>query len=193
MALRCRRRNSQQQQTKNHRHILYRKIMAPRSLEHKLQITMFRTRHSLAFLSRGILGCFISRLDCISSFCVVYSFTGILFTAFVGVMIKHQPLYIKGIDASNQELTKQNAFGAMGMFIFLFTSSAIYICFYKHRDDEHDLRSQGYMRPSAMSRLGSRDYHVELPHSLSSELHLQQDDSNDDDEVEADEMSSILS
>ena len=113
--------------------------------------------------------------------------------AFVGVMIKHQPLYIKGIDASNQELTKQNAFGAMGMFIFLFTSSAIYICFYKHRDDEHDLRSQGYMRPSAMSRLGSRDYHVELPHSLSSELHLQQDDSNDDDEVEADEMSSILS
>jgi hypothetical protein len=54
--------------------------MAPRSLEHKLQITMFRTGHNLAFLSRGILGWFTSRLDCISSFCVVYSFTGILFT-----------------------------------------------------------------------------------------------------------------
>lgn len=54
--------------------------MAPRSLEHKLQITMFRTGISLAFLSRGILGWFTSRLDCITSFCVVYSFTGILFT-----------------------------------------------------------------------------------------------------------------
>lgn len=162
--------------------------MAPRSLEHKLQITMFRTGHSLAFLSRGILGWFTSRLDCISSFCVVYSFTGILFTAFVGTMIKNQPLYIKGIDSSNQELTKENAFGAMGMFIFLFTSSAIYICFYKHRDNDRHLRSQGYMRPRAMQRLGSRDYHVELPHSPS--LELQQDS---DDEVEADEMSSILS
>jgi hypothetical protein len=108
--------------------------------------------------------------------------------AFVGTMIKNQPLYIKGIDASNQELTKENAFGAMGMFIFLFTSSAIYICFYKHRDNDRHLRSQGYMRPRAMQRLGSRDYHVELPHSPS--LELQQDS---DDEVEADEMSSILS
>jgi len=108
--------------------------------------------------------------------------------AFVGTMIKNQPLYIKGIDASNQELTKENAFGAMGMFIFLFSSSAIYICCYKHRNNEHQIRSQGYMRPSAMQRLGSRDYHVELPHSPSLEL---QHDS--DDEVEVDEMSSILS
>eukprot|EP00985_Skeletonema_marinoi_P025501 scaffold18825_cov125-Skeletonema_marinoi.AAC.3 len=108
--------------------------------------------------------------------------------AFVGTMIKNQPLYIKGIDASNQELTKENAFGAMGMFIFLFSSSAIYICCYKHRNNEHEIRSQGYMRPSAMQRLGSRDYHVELPHSPSLEL---QHDS--DDEVEVDEMSSILS
>ena len=106
----------------------------------------------------------------------------------MGTMIKKQPLYIKGIDNSNQELTKESAFGAMGMFIFLFTSSAIYICCYKNRDEEHHLRKQGYMRPSAMQRLGSRDYHVELPYSPSLEL---QNDS--DDEVEADEMSSILS
>ncbi len=54
--------------------------MAPRSLEHKIQLSMFRTGINLAFLSRGILGWFTSRLDCISSFCVVYAFTGILFT-----------------------------------------------------------------------------------------------------------------
>lgn len=106
----------------------------------------------------------------------------------MGIMIKNQPLYIKGIDASNQELTKESAFGAMGMFIFLFSSSAIYICCYKNRDKDHHLRSQGYMRPNGVSRLNSRDYHVELPHSPS--LELQQDS---DDEVEPDEMSSILS
>lgn len=54
--------------------------MAPRSLEHKVQLTMFRTGVNLAFLSRGILGWFTSRLDCITSFCVVYAFTGIIFT-----------------------------------------------------------------------------------------------------------------
>ena len=106
----------------------------------------------------------------------------------MGTMIKNQPLYIKGIDASNQELTKESAFGAMGMFIFLFSSSAIYICCYKNRDNEHHLRSQGYMRPSGVQRLGSRDYHVELPGSPSLELHQ-----DSDDEVEDDEMSSILS
>ena len=40
-------------------------------------------------------------------------------------MIKHQPLFIKGIDESNQELTKESAFGAMGMFIATFAVSVI--------------------------------------------------------------------
>lgn len=93
-------------------------------------------------------------------------------------MIKYQPLFIKGIDASNQELTKESAFGAMGMFIFLFTSSVLYLCFHKHHDDEHLLRSQGYMRPQ-MQAGGMRmsDYQVELPHSVCSAQ-----DSDDEDE-----------
>ena len=114
--------------------------------------------------------------------------------AFVGTMIKNQPLFIKGIDASNQELTKQNAFGAMGMFIFLFTSSAVYICFYKNRrDDEHRIRAQGYTSPGrGMHRFGSRDYHtVELPPSPhNSTLEMNESDGEED---EDDEMSHILS
>ena len=54
--------------------------MAPRSFEHQIYITMARTGHRLAFLSRGLVSCFVSRLDGISNFCAIYSFTGILFT-----------------------------------------------------------------------------------------------------------------
>jgi len=94
-------------------------------------------------------------------------------------MIKHQPLYIKGIDASNQELTKESAFGAMGMFLFLFTSSMLYLCLHKHRDDEHAIRSQGYMRPQMQARgMRMSDYQVELPRSVCD----QDSDSEDDDE-----------
>ena len=82
-------------------------------------------------------------------------------------MIKNQPLFIKGIDEHNQELTKESAFGAMGMFIFLFSSSVLYLCCHKNRDDEHAIRSQGYMRPQFQSAGGQRlsDYQVELSHS----------------------------
>mmetsp|Transcript_8394 Transcript_8394/g.18814 ORF Transcript_8394/g.18814 Transcript_8394/m.18814 type:complete len:198 (-) Transcript_8394:372-965(-) len=154
--------------------------MAPRSFEHQIYITMARTGHRMAFLSRGLISCFVSHLDGISNFCAFYSFTGVLFTAYVGLMIKHQPLYIKGIDASNQELTKESAFGAMGMFLFLFTSSVLYLCFHKHHDEEHSIRAQGYMRPQ-MQAGGMRmsDYQVELPRSVSSP---QNSDSEDDDE-----------
>lgn len=54
--------------------------MAPRSFEHQIYITMARTGHRMAFLSRGLVSCFVSRLDGISNFCAIYSFTGILFT-----------------------------------------------------------------------------------------------------------------
>lgn len=111
----------------------------------------------------------MSRLEGISNFCAIYSFTGILFTAFAGSLIKYQPLFIKGINETNQELTKESAFGAMGMFIFLFSSSALYLCFHKHHDDEHAIMAQGYMRPQ-MQAGGMRmsEYQVELPHSESS-------------------------
>ena len=101
------------------------------------------------------------------------------------MMIKHQPLFIKGIDESNQELTKESAFGAMGMFIFLFSSSVIYLCVHKQRDDEHAIRAQGYMRPH-MQAGGMRlsDYQVELSFS---EGH------NSDDDEHEQERNSLLS
>eukprot|EP00584_Thalassiosira_punctigera_P012510 CAMPEP_0172570848 /NCGR_PEP_ID=MMETSP1067-20121228/129154_1 /TAXON_ID=265564 ORGANISM="Thalassiosira punctigera, Strain Tpunct2005C2" /NCGR_SAMPLE_ID=MMETSP1067 /ASSEMBLY_ACC=CAM_ASM_000444 /LENGTH=147 /DNA_ID=CAMNT_0013363041 /DNA_START=275 /DNA_END=718 /DNA_ORIENTATION=+ len=130
---------------------------------------MARTGHRLAYISRGLMSCFRSHLEGISNFCAIYSFTGILFTAFVGSMIKNQPLFIKGIDMSNQERTKESAFGAMGMFIFSFSSSVLYLCYHKHHDEEHAIIAQGYMRPQ-MQAGGTRmsDYQVELPHSVAS-------------------------
>ena len=59
---------------------------------------------------------------------------------FVGTMISKQPLYIQGINATNQEITKESAFGAMGMFIFLFSSSMIYLCYHKCYDEEEIIR-----------------------------------------------------
>ena len=99
----------------------------------------------------------------------------------MGTIIKYQPLFIMGIDKSNQELTKESAFGAMGVFIFLFTSSVIYLCLHKHRDEELVMRSQGYMRPQLQGG-GTRgsDYLVELPHSVHSN-----DNSFDEDEFES--------
>ena len=55
-------------------------------------------------------------------------------------MISKQPLYIQGINPSNQEITKESAFGAMGMFIFLFSSSMVYLCYHKCRDEEDVIR-----------------------------------------------------
>lgn len=83
------------------------------------------------------------------------------------MMISKQPLYIKGINASNQELMKESAFGAMGMFIFLFSTSVIYLCYNSNRDEEHHIRSQGYMRPRMHQQRGAAmsDYLVELPDS----------------------------
>lgn len=96
-------------------------------------------------------------------------------------MIKNQPLFIKGIDESNQEHTKESAFGAMGMFIFLFTSSVLYLCCHKRHDDEHAIRAQGYMRPQ-MQAGGQRlsDYQVELPISESGSPHVSDSEEHDE-------------
>ena len=109
-------------------------------------------------------------------------------------MIKNQPLFIKGINEHNQELTKESAFGAMGMFIFLFSSSVIYLCCHKSRDDEHAIRSQGYMRPLHQSAGGQHmsDYQVELSHSghgLSESAPDLLGDSHEDDHEEVDLLS----
>ena len=56
------------------------RVMAPRSFEHQLYITMARTGHRTAYLCRGVISCFVSRLDGISRFCAIYSLTGMLFT-----------------------------------------------------------------------------------------------------------------
>ena len=55
-------------------------------------------------------------------------------------MISKQPLYIQGINSSNQEITKESAFGAMGMFIFLFSTSIVYLCYHKCHDEEDNIR-----------------------------------------------------
>lgn len=108
------------------------------------------------------------------------------------MMISKQPLYIKGIDSTNQEITKESAFGAMGMFIFLFSSSVVYLCYNKHHDEEHDIRSRGYMRPGSQgsevgvtSRGGFRDlrmsdYQVEMPPSASNSPDNTSDDEEDE-------------
>lgn len=108
-------------------------------------------------------------------------------------MIKHQPLFIKGISEENQELTKESAFGAMGMFIFLFTSSVLYLCCNKNRDSEQVIRSQGYMRPGSSSGgMRMSDYQVELPHSVSEQQHLDDEHLDDDHDDEHDEFAPVL-
>lgn len=117
-------------------------------------------------------------LEGISNFCALYSFTGILFMALVGSMIKHQPFFIKGIE--NQELAKESAYGAMGMFVFLFCSSVLYIFIHKPRDEEDAILAQGYMRPQMQAgRARMSDYQVELPDSAAQ---LSREDSDEIDE-----------
>ena len=104
-------------------------------------------------------------------------------------MIKIQPIYIKGISVSNQEITKESAFGAMGMFIFLFTLSIVYLCFRKYRreyddHDEYAIRARGYMRPLNLQSRSSNGG-VELPNSGMSALHS--DSEEEDDEVNGDD------
>lgn len=82
----CRRRRKQNRSNCEHRELISENptaptpIMAPRSFEHQLYITMARTGHRLEGLSRGVVSCFVSRLDGISRFCAIYSLTGMLFT-----------------------------------------------------------------------------------------------------------------
>ena len=102
-------------------------------------------------------------------------------------MIKIQPIYIKGISVSNQEITKESAFGAMGMFIFLFTLSIVYLCFRKYRreydiHDENAIRARGYMRPLNLQSRSSNGG-VELPNSGISAFHSDSEEEGGDEVV----------
>lgn len=109
----------------------------------------------------------------------------------VGTMIKDQPLFIKGIDETNQELMKESAFGAMGMFTFIFTSSVVYQCLHRNENDEDSIRCQGYMRPS--HQMAMSDYQVEMPHAYSYRddpgdiVHHSDGEEDDGDDIEEDD------
>ncbi|KAL7567143.1 hypothetical protein ACA910_009469 [Epithemia clementina (nom. ined.)] len=55
--------------------------------------------------------------------CALYSATGIVFTGWVGIMLVKQPFFIGGID--DVEEAKGSAFGAAGMFLFIFVIAII--------------------------------------------------------------------
>mmetsp|Transcript_31356 Transcript_31356/g.66009 ORF Transcript_31356/g.66009 Transcript_31356/m.66009 type:complete len:102 (-) Transcript_31356:313-618(-) len=58
-----------------------------------------------------------------SRVCAAYSFTGILFTLYVGVLLSVQPEFITGIEDVSE--ARSNAFGAMGMFLATFGLSVL--------------------------------------------------------------------
>mmetsp|Transcript_6295 Transcript_6295/g.12745 ORF Transcript_6295/g.12745 Transcript_6295/m.12745 type:complete len:104 (-) Transcript_6295:568-879(-) len=75
-----------------------------------------------------------SDLGSTSRVCAFYSFTGILFTLFVGTLLSTQPEFVTGIEDVSE--AKSNAFGAMGMFIATFALSLFGIS--RTRGDEKD-------------------------------------------------------
>mmetsp|Transcript_17720 Transcript_17720/g.27566 ORF Transcript_17720/g.27566 Transcript_17720/m.27566 type:complete len:120 (-) Transcript_17720:204-563(-) len=79
-------------------------------------ITSDRSFKKLAKTNQSIKMC--SDLGQGSRCCAIYSFTGILFTLYVGVLLSKQPFLLSGID--NDDDAKSSAFGAMGMFILTF-------------------------------------------------------------------------
>ena len=60
-----------------------------KSFEQQIYITMTRTAHRSAYLCKGVISCFVSRLVGISQFCAIYSFTGMLFMVSVLTMRVH--------------------------------------------------------------------------------------------------------
>mmetsp|Transcript_2487 Transcript_2487/g.3553 ORF Transcript_2487/g.3553 Transcript_2487/m.3553 type:complete len:105 (+) Transcript_2487:107-421(+) len=53
--------------------------------------------------------------------CLGYSVAGFVFTLWIGILLATQPFFIAGIEDADQ--AKNNAFGAMGMFLFTFFAS----------------------------------------------------------------------
>mmetsp|Transcript_17953 Transcript_17953/g.43158 ORF Transcript_17953/g.43158 Transcript_17953/m.43158 type:complete len:102 (+) Transcript_17953:206-511(+) len=77
-----------------------------------------------------------------SRVCAAYSFTGILFTLFVGVLLSTQPEFITGIEDVGE--ARSNAFGAMGMFIATFGLSVFGMLRTSPNEKEDIDVSEGY-------------------------------------------------
>mmetsp|Transcript_15706 Transcript_15706/g.22337 ORF Transcript_15706/g.22337 Transcript_15706/m.22337 type:complete len:104 (-) Transcript_15706:172-483(-) len=89
-----------------------------------------------------------------SRVCAMYSFTGIIFTLFVGVLLQTQPFFITGLD--DISTAKSNAFGAMGMFIATFGISLFGIM-RTSTDDREEVEDDGYQLGTVSSKSGG-DY-----------------------------------
>mmetsp|Transcript_7432 Transcript_7432/g.14820 ORF Transcript_7432/g.14820 Transcript_7432/m.14820 type:complete len:250 (+) Transcript_7432:74-823(+) len=98
-----------------------------------------------------------------SQLCAIYSFTGILFMGWVGLMITYQPFFVSGLE--DVDNCRTSAFGAMATFIVTFVSSILYLgydacCLFKYgalatSDDGVDSAGPGMPR-------GMSDYEVNL-------------------------------
>mmetsp|Transcript_50 Transcript_50/g.101 ORF Transcript_50/g.101 Transcript_50/m.101 type:complete len:103 (+) Transcript_50:67-375(+) len=78
-----------------------------------------------------------------SRICAFYSFTGILFTLWVGVLITTQSFFISGLD--DPELAQRSAFGAMALFIVTFFASIFGIYYDSGRkSDSIEETPEGY-------------------------------------------------
>ncbi|KAL7540634.1 hypothetical protein ACHAXR_011555 [Thalassiosira sp. AJA248-18] len=93
-----------------------------------------------------------------SRVCAMYSFTGILFTLYVGILLSTQPQFITGIDDVSE--ARSNAFGAMGMFIATFALSVFGMLRTSPNEKEDiDAGVEGYQLSSVgQSEYGSSRY-----------------------------------
>mmetsp|Transcript_22918 Transcript_22918/g.39212 ORF Transcript_22918/g.39212 Transcript_22918/m.39212 type:complete len:102 (+) Transcript_22918:136-441(+) len=87
-----------------------------------------------------------------SRVCAMYSFTGLLFTLFVGILLSTQPEFITGIE--DVSLAKSNAFGAMGMFVATFALSVFGILRTSPNEKEDIDVVEGYQ----LSSVGQAEY-----------------------------------
>mmetsp|Transcript_6292 Transcript_6292/g.11285 ORF Transcript_6292/g.11285 Transcript_6292/m.11285 type:complete len:102 (+) Transcript_6292:132-437(+) len=87
-----------------------------------------------------------------SRVCGAYSFTGILFTLYVGILLSTQPEFITGIE--DVSLAKSNAFGAMGMFFATFALSVVGILRTSPNEKEDIDAAEGYQ----LSSVGQSEY-----------------------------------
>jgi len=93
----------------------------------------------------------------LSKFCAPYSAIGALFMFWVGAMIAKQPFFLSGLD--DTEVCKDNAFGAMWLFIVIFGISVACLIYESASQNNHD---RGLDRPAYSPILppGMTDYEI---------------------------------
>ena len=79
-------------------------------------------------------------------------------------MLTKQPFYVGGFENLEEaNFAKNNAFGAVGMFVFSFTASLFGLYFHSRKEIEpNDLEALRPLRPNGMSA-----YQVELSEGIS--------------------------